>query len=82
MQLSQLCMSLGHEAISKSILEELAKIIDRHQLEEWEASDMVAHALSMLYECMQKLNGDPVEKQKLYARICRLDPMQALAHTR
>jgi hypothetical protein len=31
---------------------------------------------------MQKLNGDPVEKQKLYARICRLDPMQALAHTR
>jgi type VI secretion system protein ImpA len=82
MQLSQLCMSIGHEAISKSILEELARTIDRHQLEDWESPDVVAHALSMLYECMQKLNGDPVEKQKLYARICRLDPMQALAHTR
>lgn len=82
MQLSQLCMNIGHDAISKSILEELLQMIDRHQLEHWEAPEMVAHALSMLYGCMQKLNGDPVEKQKLYARICRLDPMQALAHTR
>ncbi len=82
MQLSQICMSIGHEAIARSILEELARMVDRHQLEEWEAPEMVAHSLSMLYECMQKLNGDPVEKQKLYARICRLDPMQALAHTR
>ena len=82
MQLSQLCMTIGHDAISKSILEELVQTIDRHQLEQWESPEMVAHALSMLYGCMQKLNGDPVEKQKLYARICRLDPMQALAHTR
>jgi len=82
MQLSQLCMTIGHDAISKSILEELVQMIDRHQLEQWESPEMVAHALSMLYGCMQKLNGDPVEKQKLYARICRLDPMQALAHTR
>lgn len=82
MQLSQLCMTIGHDAISRSILEELVQMIDRHQLEHWESPEMVAHALSMLYGCMQKLNGDPVEKQKLYARICRLDPMQALAHTR
>lgn len=82
MQLSQLCMNIGHDSISKSILEELLQMIDRHQLEYWETPEMVAHALSMLYGCMQKLNGDPVEKQKLYARICRLDPMQALAHTR
>ncbi len=82
MQLSQLCMTIGHDAISKSILEELVQMIDRHQLEQWESPELVAHALSMLYGCMQKLNGDPVEKQKLYARICRLDPMQALAHTR
>jgi len=82
MQLSQLCMTIGHDAISRSILEELVQIVDRHQLEQWESPEMVAHALSMLYGCMQKLNGDPVEKQKLYARICRLDPMQALAHTR
>ncbi len=81
-QLSQLCMTIGHDAISKSILEELVQMIDRHQLEQWESPEMVAHALSMLYGCMQKLNGDPVEKQKLYARICRLDPMQALGHTR
>ncbi|HUS06617.1 MAG TPA: type VI secretion system protein TssA [Bryobacteraceae bacterium] len=82
LQLAQLCISIGHEPIAKSILEELARTIERHQLEEWEAADVVAHALGMLYACMQKLDGDPVEKQKLYARICRLDPMQALVVSR
>lgn len=82
MQLAQLCLSIGHEPISKSILEELTGAIDRHQLEEWESPDVVARALSMLYCCLQKLDGDPAEKQKLYSRICRLDPMQALSHTR
>jgi type VI secretion-associated protein, ImpA family len=82
LQLAQLCISIGHEPIAKSILEELGRTIERHQLEEWEASEVVAHALGMLYACMQKLDGDPVEKQKLYARICRLDPMQALVVSR
>jgi type VI secretion system protein ImpA len=82
LQLAQICISLGHEPISRSILEELAGNIDRHQLEEWESPEMVAHALALLYDCMQKLEGDQVEKQKIYSRICRLDPMQALAHKR
>jgi type VI secretion system protein ImpA len=82
MQLAQLCIQMGHEAISKSILEELARTIDRHELEAWESADVVAHALSMLYDCMQNSDGDAIEKQKLYSRICRLDPMQALAHSR
>ncbi|MBI1896787.1 MAG: type VI secretion system protein TssA [Acidobacteria bacterium] len=80
LQLAQLCISIGHDAIARSILEELLRSIERHQLEEWESPEVIAHALGMLYRCLQKLDGDPVEAQKLYARICRLDPMQALAH--
>ncbi|MDQ6701272.1 MAG: type VI secretion system protein TssA [Acidobacteriota bacterium] len=79
LQLAQLCMAAGHETLAHPILEHLVEEIDKHQLEHWEAADMVAHALSLLYRSSEKLNGDPAVKQKIYARICRLDPMQALA---
>ena len=72
-------MATGHETVAYPILEHLVEEIDRHQLEGWEAPDMVAHALSLLYRSNEKVNGDPAVKQKIYARICRLDPMQALA---
>lgn len=80
-QLAQLCMASGHDTLAHPILEDLLEAIERHQLETWEAADMVAHALSLLYRSLEKLSGDPAAKQKIYARICRLDPIQALACT-
>lgn len=83
MQLAQICIAMGHENIAYSILDQLASTIDEHKLESWEPPEVVAHALSMLYQCMQKVESvDAAEKQRLYTRICRLDPMQALAHAR
>jgi type VI secretion system protein ImpA len=78
LQLAQICMITGHEALAQPILEELARSIDEHRLENWEASDVVAHPLALLYRCLNKLHGDAEVKQKLYARISRLDPVQAL----
>jgi type VI secretion system protein ImpA len=78
LQLAQVCMMTSHEALAHPILEELARSIEAHRLEEWEASDAVAHPLAMLYKCLSKLDGDPALKQKLYAQISRLDPVQAL----
>jgi type VI secretion system protein ImpA len=78
LQLAQICMMTGHEALAQPILEELANSIEAHKLEDWEASDVVAHPLAMLYRCLSKLDGDAGMKQKLYARISRLDPVQAL----
>lgn len=74
LQLAQICMITGHETLAKPILEELAQSIDQHQLDEWESRETVAHPLVMLY----KLQNDDALKQKLYARISRLDPVQAL----
>ncbi len=82
LQLAQVCLSVGHELIAHSILDELASTVDRHQLENWEAPDVVAHALSLLYGCMQRNGSDPELGKLLYARICRLDPVQALGHSR
>jgi len=79
LQLAQICMMTGNELLAQPVLEDLVKAIDQHQLEDWEASGTVAHPLVLLYRCANKLDGtDPAFKQKLYARISRLDPVQAL----
>jgi type VI secretion system protein ImpA len=60
------------------ILEELVNEIDEHGLEKWEAGDVVAHTLGLMYRCMQKLQGDSSTTEQLYLRICRLDPLKAI----
>ncbi len=78
-QLAQICMSTGHEAIAYPILNDVSDEIEHRKLDEWEASEVVAHPLALLFRCMNQLDGDAESKRKLYARICRLDPVQALA---
>jgi type VI secretion system protein ImpA len=81
-QLAALCLSAKHEAIAYPILEELAGEIDRRKLEEWEESSALAHPLALLLSCMDKLGYDAAAKQKIYQKICRLDPVQALSGMR
>jgi type VI secretion system protein ImpA len=78
-QLAQICIASGHENIAYPILEEIGKEIGQRNLEEWEAPEMVAQPLVLLLRCMNKLGGDAEERQRIYARICRLDPIQALS---
>jgi type VI secretion system protein ImpA len=79
LQLAQLCMNMGYERIAHPILEQLAAEIDSRGLEGWEAAPTVAQPLALLYRCLEKLDTAPDLKQKVYDRICRLDPLQALA---
>jgi len=81
-QVAQLCMATGNDAIAFPILQEAVGEIERRKLEEWEAREVVAHPLSMLYRCLAKNGGEPGERQKLYALICRLDPLAAMELTR
>src|SRR4029077_386029 len=48
-QLAQICMSTGHEAIAYPILHEMADEIELRKLEEWEASGVLAHPLALLF---------------------------------
>jgi type VI secretion system protein ImpA len=81
-QLTQLCVSTGHDDIAFPILQELAAEIDRRKLEDWESADLIAQPLALLYRCLAKADGSAEERQKLYAWICRLDPVQAMNMTR
>ncbi len=78
-QLAQICLGAGQAAIAMPILQELAAEIERRKLEEWEAPDVIAHPLSLLYRSMDKSETSAEERQKIYSRICHLDPVEALA---
>ena len=79
LQLAQLCISMGYEHIAHPILEQITAEIDARGLEGWESPTLVAQPFCLLYQCLAKSKADPELKQKIYDRICRLDPLQALA---
>lgn len=76
-QLAQVCLAAGHDAMGRPLLEDLSEEISRRSLADWETPEMISQPLSLLYRC---LNGTSTneEKERLYARICKLDPLRAL----
>ena len=77
-QVAQLCLTTGNDAVALPLLQEAAGEIERRNLEEWETREMVAQPLAMLYRCLAKRDGAAEMREKLYASICRLDPLAAI----
>ncbi len=80
-ELAEICLASDRAAIALPILQDIAAEIEKRRLEEWEPPESVAHALVLLYRCLTTLDRPPEEKQPVYQRICRLDPVQAMACT-
>jgi type VI secretion-associated protein, ImpA family len=80
-QLARIMVDAGHEAVAMPILEQLIADIESHKLEEWEAGELVAAPMALLYRVLEKTDGDASTRQSLYLRICRLDPIQAISFT-
>jgi type VI secretion system protein ImpA len=76
--LAEVCIASKRERLARQILEELAEQIDKFQLELWETSDLIASVWIRLYRLYQQAD-DTDRAGKLYERLCRLDPWQALA---
>jgi type VI secretion system protein ImpA len=79
MQLIDLAISAGKDAIAQPLLEDIAESIEEHKLDAWEDPEIVAGDLLNLMRHSKKIQGNASEKQKLFERICRLDPVQALS---
>jgi type VI secretion system protein ImpA len=79
MQLVELCVAAGKDAIAQPLLDDLSAAIEEHKLDNWEDSEMVAAALATVMRTSRRVLDDETEKKKLFERICRLDPVRALS---
>jgi type VI secretion system protein ImpA len=77
-QIAHLLMATGRERVAQPILDEIAKEIESRRLEEWEDGEAVAYPLALLLRCA---DSDQDLKRRLYASICRLDPVRAMQIT-
>lgn len=64
----------GMGTVARPILEDLVEELRTRSLEDWEAGEIVAHPLALLYRC---LPADDHTRAQLYEQICKLDPVQA-----
>jgi len=78
LQLVELCASTNKANVAQPILDDLAAAIENHKLDDWEDPGLVASALATLMKMSTKIQADKAAQQKLFERICRLDPAQAL----
>ena len=77
MQLVDLCATTNKTNVAQPILDDLAAAIELHKLDEWEDPGVVAGALATIMKMSIKIQADKAQQQKLFERICRLDPAQA-----
>lgn len=77
-QVAFLMVEAGLESVARPILERLIQIIEERNLEEWESGPLVAQPMSLLCRVYDKLEVREDDREELYLRVCRLDPMQAL----
>jgi len=78
MQLIELAVAAGKDAIAQPLLDDVTAMIENHKLDSWEDPEQVASDLLKLMRNSRKLQDDFDGKQAMFERICRLDPVQAL----
>ena len=78
-QIAYIMVEAGLNQVAEPILERLLEIIDDRKLEDWEAGPLVAQPLALMHTVLTRTDEDAPRRYKLYLRICRLDPLQALA---
>lgn len=81
-QLARIFIDSGNEPMALPILEQLAFEIETRGLEDWEPSETIAHPLSLLYRCLARTDRESDTVKKLYAKLCRLDPVAAMSMLR
>ncbi len=78
LQIAQLCVGAGQNKVAHPVLEELVKEIEQRNLEAWEASEMIAQPLALLLKCLDPSNDTNGEREALFSRLCRIDPIAAM----
>jgi type VI secretion system protein ImpA len=78
LQFVRLCIEAGNDAIVQPMIEDAAQAMEDHKLDDWEDREMVADALVLIMKTSKRVKADAKEQQRLFERVCRLDPVRAL----
>jgi type VI secretion system protein ImpA len=78
MQLIELAVAAGKDAIAQPLLDDVTATIENHKLDSWEDPEQVASDLLKLMRNSRKIQDSFDDKQAIFERICRLDPVLAL----
>jgi type VI secretion system protein ImpA len=78
LQLVRLCVEAGNDAIVQPMIEDAAQALETHKLDDWEDRQTVADALVLIMKTSKRVQADNNERQRLFERVCRLDPVRAL----
>ena len=80
LQLAEICIAAGKSEVAQPIIEDLAASIETNHLETWENPKTIAKALVIIMKNSLRVQGDEAEKQRLFQKVVRLDPVQAITY--
>ena len=80
LQLVEICIAAGKIVVAQPIIDDLAASIETNHLETWEAPKTIAKALVLIIKNSEKVKADDAERQRLFQKVVRLDPVQAITH--
>lgn len=78
LQFVRLCIEAGHDAIVQPMIDDITAALENHKLDDWEDRETVADALVLIMNTSKKVQADSAARQRLFERVCRLDPVRAL----
>lgn len=78
LQLAEICIAAGKTQVAQPIIEDVAASIENNHLETWEDPRTIAKALVVVMKNSQRVLEDDSEKQRLFQKVVRLDPVQAV----
>lgn len=78
-QIAALMIEAGMAEVARPIVKRLLDTVETRELENWEAGALVAQPMVLMCRIIDATDGDEDDRLELYQKICRLDPLQALA---
>jgi len=78
-QIAYVMVESGLDAVAQPILQSLIETIDAKGLEQWESGPLVAQPMALMCRVLDRTGDESSARTGLYLRVCRLDPLQALA---
>jgi type VI secretion system protein ImpA len=78
-QIAYIMVEAGLHSVARPILQRLIETIDEKTLEQWESGPVVAQPLALMCRILDQVGDDMGVRPEYYLRVCRLDPLQAIA---